>query len=118
MELDKRGSINRVFKRDTLWGCFGDGMIDASRVPRESLLFAIPTFGGVVSWEGEGSPFNESDQSITHQTYPNPLRSNPAYSVVKIIRDIIQNHLLQILCLIAMEKPISLTAEQSSRDEA
>ncbi|KAI8017722.1 Glucose-6-phosphate 1-dehydrogenase 5, cytoplasmic [Camellia lanceoleosa] len=28
-----------------------------------------------------------------------------------IIRDIIQNHLLQILCLIAMEKPISLTPE-------
>ncbi|KAI8009667.1 hypothetical protein LOK49_LG06G02432 [Camellia lanceoleosa] len=38
-------------------------------VPRESLLFAIPAFGGVVTWEGEGSPFNESDQSITHQ-YP------------------------------------------------
>ncbi|XP_028062844.1 glucose-6-phosphate 1-dehydrogenase 6, cytoplasmic-like [Camellia sinensis] len=33
-----------------------------------------------------------------------------------IIRDIIQNHLLQILCLIAMEKPISLTPEHI-RDE-
>ncbi|KAK7266009.1 hypothetical protein RIF29_18648 [Crotalaria pallida] len=36
-------------------------------VPRESLLFVIPAFGGVVSWEGEGGPFAESDQSITHQ---------------------------------------------------
>ncbi|KAF1879439.1 hypothetical protein Lal_00005905 [Lupinus albus] len=38
-----------------------------TRVPRESLLFVIPAFGGVVSWEGEGGPFGESDQSITHQ---------------------------------------------------
>ncbi|KAE9620130.1 putative BRCT domain-containing protein [Lupinus albus] len=36
-------------------------------VPRESLLFIIPAFGGAVSWEGEGGPFGESDQSITHQ---------------------------------------------------
>ncbi|KAH6754872.1 pescadillo-like protein [Perilla frutescens var. hirtella] len=35
--------------------------------PRESLLFIIPAFGGTVSWEGEGAPFEESDQSITHQ---------------------------------------------------
>ncbi|CAI9777289.1 unnamed protein product [Fraxinus pennsylvanica] len=33
-----------------------------------------------------------------------------------IIRDIIQNHLLQVLCLIAMEKPISLKPE-NIRDE-
>lgn len=37
------------------------------QVPRESMLFVIPAFGGVVSWEGEGAPFDESDQSITHQ---------------------------------------------------
>ncbi|GFP85962.1 pescadillo homolog [Phtheirospermum japonicum] len=36
-------------------------------VPRESLLFIIPAFGGTVSWEGEGGPFDESDHSITHQ---------------------------------------------------
>ncbi|CAK8568686.1 unnamed protein product [Lathyrus sativus] len=36
-------------------------------VPRESLLFVIPAFGGIVSWEGEGAPFVESDQGITHQ---------------------------------------------------
>ncbi|GFP94075.1 glucose-6-phosphate 1-dehydrogenase cytoplasmic isoform, partial [Phtheirospermum japonicum] len=33
-----------------------------------------------------------------------------------IIRDIIQNHLLQVLCLVAMEKPISLNPEHI-RDE-
>ncbi|KAI4348193.1 hypothetical protein L6164_008947 [Bauhinia variegata] len=36
-------------------------------VPRESLLFIIPAFGGIVSWEGDGAPFGESDQTITHQ---------------------------------------------------
>ncbi|CAL5205062.1 unnamed protein product [Lathyrus oleraceus] len=36
-------------------------------VPRESLLFIVPAFGGIVSWEGEGAPFVESDQGITHQ---------------------------------------------------
>lgn len=41
-------------------------------VPRESLLFVIPAFGGVVSWEGEGAPFNEDDQSITHKIVDRP----------------------------------------------
>lgn len=33
-----------------------------------------------------------------------------------IIRDVMQNHLLQVLCLAAMEKPVSNTAEHI-RDE-
>ncbi len=37
------------------------------QVPRESLLFVIRAFGGTASWEGEGAPFDESDESITHQ---------------------------------------------------
>ncbi|PIN06143.1 Protein required for normal rRNA processing [Handroanthus impetiginosus] len=41
-------------------------------VPRESLLFIVPAFGGTVSWEGEGAPFEESDQSITHQIVDRP----------------------------------------------
>ncbi|GER42312.1 pescadillo homolog [Striga asiatica] len=41
-------------------------------VPRESLLFIIPAFGGTVSWEGEGAPFEESDHSITHQIVDRP----------------------------------------------
>ncbi|KAI8533641.1 hypothetical protein RHMOL_Rhmol10G0025300 [Rhododendron molle] len=43
-------------------------------VPRESMLFVIPAFGGVVSWEGEGAPFDESDQSITHQIVDRPTQ--------------------------------------------
>lgn len=43
-------------------------------VPRESLLFVIPAFGGLVSWEGEGAPFAESDQSITHQIVDRPTQ--------------------------------------------
>lgn len=43
-------------------------------VPRESLLFVIPAFGGVVSWEGEGAPFNESDQSINYQIVDRPTQ--------------------------------------------
>lgn len=37
------------------------------QVPRESLLFVIPAFGGMVSWEGDGAPFGEGDKNITHQ---------------------------------------------------
>ncbi|CAI9777318.1 unnamed protein product [Fraxinus pennsylvanica] len=43
-------------------------------VPRESLLFVIPAFGGMVSWEGEGAPFPESDSSITHQIVDRPTQ--------------------------------------------
>lgn len=41
-------------------------------VPRESLLFIIPAFGGVVSWEGDGAPFKETDEDITHQIVDRP----------------------------------------------
>ncbi|XP_048434825.1 LOW QUALITY PROTEIN: pescadillo homolog [Pyrus x bretschneideri] len=42
-------------------------------VYRESLLFIIPAFGGTVSWEGEGAPFEEADDSITHQIVDRPM---------------------------------------------
>ncbi|XP_051137124.1 pescadillo homolog [Andrographis paniculata] len=45
-------------------------------VPRESLLFIIPAFGGTVSWEGEGAPFDESDQRITHQIVDRPTQGH------------------------------------------
>ncbi|KAL8556250.1 hypothetical protein ACS0TY_003888 [Phlomoides rotata] len=45
-------------------------------VPRESLLFIIPAFGGTVSWEGEGAPFEETDQSITHQVVDRPTQGH------------------------------------------
>ncbi|CAN8256318.1 unnamed protein product [Cochlearia groenlandica] len=41
-------------------------------VPRESLLFVLPAFGGIVSWEGEGAPFKEDDESITHHIIDKP----------------------------------------------
>lgn len=44
--------------------------------PRESLLFIIPAFGGIVSWEGEGAPFKETDQSITHQIVDRPTQGH------------------------------------------
>ncbi|CAD6214135.1 unnamed protein product [Miscanthus lutarioriparius] len=45
-------------------------------VPRESLLFIIPAFGGTVSWEGEGAPFKEEDEDITHQIVDRPTQSH------------------------------------------
>lgn len=39
-------------------------------VPRESLVFVIRSFGGIVSWDKSlyvGSTFDESDETITHQ---------------------------------------------------
>ncbi|CAN6292145.1 unnamed protein product [Urochloa humidicola] len=45
-------------------------------VPRESLLFIIPAFGGTVSWEGEGAPFNEVDEDITHQIVDRSTQSH------------------------------------------
>ncbi|CAI0440156.1 unnamed protein product [Linum tenue] len=45
-------------------------------VPRESLLFVIPAFGGVVSWEGDAAPFTEADQSITHQIVDRPSQGH------------------------------------------
>ncbi|KAI4383836.1 hypothetical protein MLD38_009632 [Melastoma candidum] len=45
-------------------------------VPRESLLFVIPAFGGTVSWEGPGAPFAEADQSITHQIVDRPTQGH------------------------------------------
>ncbi|XWS32738.1 hypothetical protein CRYUN_Cryun22dG0015300 [Craigia yunnanensis] len=45
-------------------------------VPRESLLFVIPAFGGIVSWEGDGAPFTGADDSITHQIVDRPTQGH------------------------------------------
>ncbi|XVF14053.1 hypothetical protein REPUB_Repub09cG0023600 [Reevesia pubescens] len=56
---------------------FQDKKIFLSReVPRESLLFVIPAFGGIVSWEGDGAPFAEADDSITHQIVDRPTQGH------------------------------------------
>ncbi|KAL5572778.1 hypothetical protein UlMin_022375 [Ulmus minor] len=44
-------------------------------VPRESLLFVIAAFGGTVSWEGKAAPFDENDDSITHQIVDRPIQT-------------------------------------------
>ncbi|KAK9119796.1 hypothetical protein Scep_017889 [Stephania cephalantha] len=49
-------------------------------VPRESLLFIIPAFGGVVSWEGDGAPYEETDKSITHQIVDRPSQKHTFFS--------------------------------------
>nr|GFC75035.1 pescadillo homolog [Tanacetum cinerariifolium] len=54
-------------------------------VPRESLLFVITSFGGVVSWEGDGAPFEESNQDIDYQIVDRPTQSHKFIS-----RDYIQ----------------------------
>lgn len=41
-------------------------------VPREQLSLVIQSFGGVVGWDGEGSPYNEMDGRITHQVIDRP----------------------------------------------
>ncbi|KAJ4786199.1 hypothetical protein LUZ62_037445 [Rhynchospora pubera] len=45
-------------------------------VPREALLFIIPAFGGVVSWEGEGTPFEETDEDIAYQIVDRPTQGH------------------------------------------
>lgn len=39
----------------------------AREVPQEALLLIIRAFGGNAGWQGHGSPFEEGDESITHQ---------------------------------------------------
>ncbi|GKB81264.1 pescadillo, partial [Tanacetum coccineum] len=57
----------------------------ALHVPRESLLFFITSFSGVVSWEGDGAPFEESNQDINYQIVDRPTQSHKFIS-----RDYIQ----------------------------
>ncbi|DBA73718.1 TPA: hypothetical protein ACH3X2_009696 [Trebouxia sp. C0005] len=59
---DKAGNCERLFK----------GLVfflgrEVPRELREQVLFVIRAYGGVVAWQGEGSPMDESDERITHQ---------------------------------------------------
>nr|GFB37144.1 pescadillo homolog [Tanacetum cinerariifolium] len=49
------------------------------------LLFVITSSGGLVSWEGDGAPFEESNQDINYQIVDKPTQSHKFIS-----RDYIQ----------------------------
>ena len=42
-------------------------------VPRDMMVFIIRSFGGEVCWEGEGSPYDESDGGVTHHVCDRPM---------------------------------------------
>ncbi|KAL2631875.1 hypothetical protein R1flu_016561 [Riccia fluitans] len=48
----------------------------AREVPRDSLLFTIRAFGGTVSWDGDGAPYEENDETITHQIVDRPTQGH------------------------------------------
>eukprot|EP00897_Mesotaenium_endlicherianum_P009095 jgi/Mesen1/8213/ME000442S07493 len=48
----------------------------AREVPRESMLLLIRAFGGTASWEGDGAPFPETHESITHQVVDRPAQKH------------------------------------------
>jgi pescadillo protein len=43
-------------------------------VPQQWLEFCLVSFGAVVGWEGEGSPFAADDPTITHHIVDRPLK--------------------------------------------
>lgn len=45
-------------------------------VPREPLLLVLRAFGGVVAWSGEGSPYEECNEMITHQIVDRPTQGH------------------------------------------
>lgn len=65
---DEAGICERLFK--------GLVFFLGREVPREQLLFVIRAFGGVVAWQGEGSPMEESDERITHQIVDRPTQGH------------------------------------------
>ena len=54
-------------------------------VPRDMMVFIIRSFGGEVCWEGEGSPYDESDGGVTHHVCDRPMegRMNAAREYVQ-----------------------------------
>ncbi|CAN0519813.1 unnamed protein product, partial [Ectocarpus sp. 12 AP-2014] len=47
------------------------------QVPKSWLELVVTSCGGVVGWEGEGSPFSSADPGITHQIVDRPVLTEP-----------------------------------------
>ena len=45
----------------------------AREVPLSWIHLVLASFGGLVGWEGEGSPFTEGEKGITHQVVDRPV---------------------------------------------
>ncbi|KXZ46900.1 hypothetical protein GPECTOR_39g394 [Gonium pectorale] len=45
-------------------------------VPREPLMLVVRAFGGVAAWDGEGSPYEETSEAITHQVVDRPRQGH------------------------------------------
>ena len=66
-----------------------------------------------------GPVWNRENISSIHISFKEPFGTmgrGGYFDQFGIIRDVMQNHLLQILCLVAMEKPVS-TNPEDIRDE-
>ncbi|CAN0141374.1 unnamed protein product [Ectocarpus sp. 12 AP-2014] len=46
-------------------------------VPKSWLELVVTSCGGMVGWEGEGSPFSSADPDITHQIVDRPVLTEP-----------------------------------------
>jgi pescadillo protein len=68
------GGAVDVADEESICSTLFDGMkfFLGREVPREQLSLVIQSFGGVVGWDGEGSPYEEGDARITHQVIDRP----------------------------------------------
>lgn len=68
------GGAVDVADEESICSTLFDGMrfFLGREVPREQLSLVIQSFGGVVGWDGEGSPYEEADARITHQVIDRP----------------------------------------------
>jgi pescadillo protein len=49
-------------------------------IPHGPLELLIKSFGGEVGWDGEGSPFNEKEEIVTHQLVDRPQQATKIFA--------------------------------------
>jgi hypothetical protein len=59
----------------------------------------------------EGNDGGDNDGGVTRQEEERNTRDGPFYETAGALRDILQNHAMEVLALIAMEPPESFQAE-------